>query len=58
MSKKRISIEEFTERFHKAIPEVIKENLKAGVSVYYEDENGQWVKENPDGTIEMIEEAE
>lgn len=53
-----LTIEDFTKRFHRATPEVIKENLKAGVPVYYEDESGQWVKERPDGTIEVIEEAE
>ena len=48
-----ISLEKLAERFHKAVPEVIKKNLKAEVSVYYEDESGNWVKENPDGTIEQ-----
>lgn len=58
MADKTISIEELAKRFHEAIPEVIKENLKAGVPVYYEDESGHWVKECPDGTIDVIEEAE
>jgi len=53
-----ISLEERAERFHRAVPEVIKKNLKAGVPAYYEDENGNWIKENPDGSIEVIKKAE
>ena len=49
-----VLIEELAERFHEAIPEVIKQNLKAGVSVYYEDKNDQWVKESADGTIQVV----
>lgn len=49
-----VSIEELAERFHEAISEVIRENLKAGISDHYENESGHWVKENPDGTVETI----
>lgn len=52
-----VSIEKLAEKFHQSIPKVIEANLKAGVSVYYENEKGQWIKENPDGTIEVIKEA-
>lgn len=58
MPDKEISIEVLSERFHEAIPEVTKENLKAGVPVFYEDEAGVWVKESPDGTVEGMREAE
>lgn len=52
-----MTIEELAEKFHQSIPKVIEANLKAGVPVYYEDESGQWIKENPDGTVEIVKEV-
>lgn len=58
MSDNEISIYELVEKFHDALPGVFKEDLKARVPAHYEDEYGNGVRENPDGTIEVIEEAE
>jgi len=38
--------------------EVVSELLAQGVTAYYEDKQGRWVKHHPDGTIEVIEERE
>ncbi|SOB62168.1 conserved protein of unknown function (plasmid) [Pseudodesulfovibrio profundus] len=37
---------------------MVSELLAQGVTAYYEDKQGRWVKHHPDGTIEVIEERE
>lgn len=36
---------------------ILKEMLEAGVPLHYEDKDGNWVQENPDGTIDILERA-
>lgn len=52
------TIQEIADKFSEAGPQIIKDNLAAGVPVFYEDEDGNWVKEYPSGEIEIIEEAD
>jgi len=37
---------------------ILEAELKAGVSLHYEDAQGNYVRENPDGTITLLRKKE
>ncbi len=51
------SLEEMFEKFKKAVPELIKQDLANGFPVSYRDDQGNLVREYPDGLIEILEKA-